>query len=840
MAIINFYNKLNKKIILKLFIFILLLNLGFNRVHGVEFYDKNNPGSAYGSGGSNLDGVATLWPDPYLNTIRVRVFRGSTQLKELYFSLANSSSECYGSVSGIKLCTTGKYDYSSINSINDSSCRSVGTLKFGGCLYSSGLGYTWRSGSANGSGLNNYLKNNKYSNLKSVLKQMGYTESSFSKDDVVVVEPATLVDCNNVLYFGTVQALKSQNVSYMGSMGKNSNKCAGGDSYNGFTFENLFDNMSKALKVSSSECSSYNDYNGCGYFKYYVKDFAPPKPKYNLTINKKEGSSSKSNVKFTISGNSVNKSCTTGSNGACTISDLFAGTYTVTEIVPSGYDASEITCSGCATTNKNVFTISITTSNKSITITNKKTCQSEFDALSNKSDKAARVQLYQKYGYTNLLNFNTNSNVCSNNTSCNDSITMGCLSAKHNNNSAFSANNLSCYKETIKVGSYTGYCGVNFNLNNNLTGSNSFTSTYSFGTNFKSGQMILNRTSSTKVVATGKLSKTCYVFGTGIGSTVSNESNTTYSSYIGNLNFNGQVLKSVSMNTPAWVKNTISEGASFTKTLTTTYELKPVYSELGTGKLSYTKCSTSTNRCRVIGYGFASNLVAEINKTINVPFSMSISIPKTTISSSANKCSYKIKTDVIITKNPQEVNVEYRAIDTNNPFPGKSSKGRIVGDNWRNKNLDLDGNGQVNQNDVTNLRNSISSGTTDLKYDLNKDGVIDTKDVNLLDWVVKNYTSVTGNSLTAGINKKSTNPYISYIMNTTNNSYDKNKTGPKYEITLTPDTIKAIREYNKGKNYDDYTLKCSSDGTNCKSTFLEELSQGKVNNKKVTSKLIQK
>lgn len=44
---------------------------------------------------------------------------------------------------------------------------------------------------------------------------------------------------------------------------------------------------------------------------------------------------------------------------------------------------------------------------------------------------------------------------------------------------------------------------------------------------------------------------------------------------------------------------------------------------------------------------------------------------------------------------------------------------------------------------------------------------------------------------------------------------------PMYSITLTPSSIKEIREYNKSHSYNDFNLECE-DGLYCKSWFLRE------------------
>lgn len=44
--------------------------------------------------------------------------------------------------------------------------------------------------------------------------------------------------------------------------------------------------------------------------------------------------------------------------------------------------------------------------------------------------------------------------------------------------------------------------------------------------------------------------------------------------------------------------------------------------------------------------------------------------------------------------------------------------------------------------------------------------------------------------------------------------------GPLYKIILTPSLIKEIRKYNDETSYDDFNLECDNDGNNCKSNFI--------------------
>lgn len=106
--------------------------------------------------------------------------------------------------------------------------------------------------------------------------------------------------------------------------------------------------------------------------------------------------------------------------------------------------------------------------------------------------------------------------------------------------------------------------------------------------------------------------------------------------------------------------------------------------------------------------------------------------------------------------------VIYREIDLNNPFPGKNNEGKLT--------------------DFSNNGRGRKPGSN-----WNSKKVVETK--------ILNARGSKGYSL---YNEK-----------------------PMYVITLTPATIKSIRDYNKTRSYSDFTLKCNDDNhSNCISSFL--------------------
>ena len=183
-------------------------------------------------------------------------------------------------------------------------------------------------------------------------------------------------------------------------------------------------------------------------------------------------------------------------------------------------------------------------------------------------------------------------------------------------------------------------------------------------------------------------------------------------------------------------------------------------------------------------------------------------------------CTYSIKNEIIDKPGDPngDLNLEFRIIDTNDPFPGKSGNGRQVGENWCaviDERFDANKDGKINAVDSNLIKSSV---------DINKDGKLNYIDETLADKIVKKIAmGKYGNPIVQAVKDcNSNNIYIESIMEITNNSYDKNNAGPIYTIELNSATINSIRTYNKTHSYDDYNMECDSNGENCKSLFLEE------------------
>ena len=499
-----------------------------------------------------------------------------------------------------------------------------------------------------------------------------------------------------------------------------------------------------------------------GYGIFWVKDIKPPAPTTGTLVITKEDEL-KHYILDTVTFNIYKGNSCTGTpykaptfDHGITYITLPIGNYSVKEVnPPSGYNADP-TCHQVNIDGKN---------NVYLNVKNEKTCISEFNSI-DKTNMLARVNLYQKYPqYTNLLDVSkTNAtDACSRNTSCNNLINVGCLSATQGNN--FSSTNMSCYTSTITLGTIgqpiTGYCQDSYSLTHNLSGSYQYTRTYNFGSSFKSGMMVLNRDFTNRFISKGKVTKTCFVYNTaeanktGTSSVTESKPFNSYSSYVEKVEFNNEVLyyTETKSNNGQWIINRDSRNSLsiFTKEIYADYELNPVYALNGSGEL-LNSLPCPGNACKLLGYGFASKLNLATGTGYSVPFSIKFKDSSISTSITSNACKYGVTGEIV---RNGKLNLSVRIIDSNNPFPGISGNGRDTKTNW------------CYSGDCSN-----------------------------------NNTLVTDEILNS------------------NDSYNKTGSGAIYTITLTPDIIKKIRTYNDTHNYDDYTLTCDPGGTNCESSFL--------------------
>ena len=518
---------------------------------------------------------------------------------------------------------------------------------------------------------------------------------------------------------------------------------------------------------------------GIGLFKYNEILHTPTT--YSLTIYKKDRTTSSgiSGVTFTLNG----QTCTTDINGKCTFNGLASGTYTLTETPKSGYSSS-ITCEGCDYVTGLTMNVDIIDSNKTITVYNEKSCSSELESYGTPT-RAQLINLYRTYKYKDLLNFNNPS--CTSNVSQNTKKSSGCMYGKATLDN-FNENNLSGFEEEYIGSNYTAFCGSSFEFTNVL----GITSPYNFGTHL-SGRMYLNLSSGK--IGEGTVTEKCYIYGTS-GSFQRSSSN--YKNYIGDVYIDGVKLKET-LSDIEDPKTTSSSGYSIrTWEYKATYEINPVYAKNGSGQIEYNSCTN----CKLIGYGFVSELYSGTgikNKTI--PFNL---YGKYEITDNTS-CTYGIKNEIV---KGNGLNVEFRSVQPDNPFPGQSGTMREAKRNWNIKSLDTNGDEKIDEKDYQAMSKMVEEYNS--RYDINRDGKIDNTDLKVMEEYIRTNKDTYGETLL----KNSPNSYG--IIPAT-----QEKVSPKYVIILTPETIKKVRSYNSTRGYDDYTLRCDSEGKNCKSTFLE-------------------
>ena len=114
------------------------------------------------------------------------------------------------------------------------------------------------------------------------------------------------------------------------------------------------------------------------------------------------------------------------------------------------------------------------------------------------------------------------------------------------------------------------------------------------------------------------------------------------------------------------------------------------------------------------------------------------------------------------------IDVIYRTIDLEDPFPGQDAENRATGANWCSYNI-------------------------------------------------------TTQEISCAYNNRTVNEYITREKSgIKNGSKVYNENHVLYEVTLDAETINKVRSYNDKHKYDDWTLKCLDNGKACQSEFLKK------------------
>lgn len=343
-----------------------------------------------------------------------------------------------------------------------------------------------------------------------------------------------------------------------------------------------------------------------------------------------------------------------------------------------------------------------------------------------------RINSYKKYVpengvstnvYRNILNFTIDAN---SDKACGEAdpytTNKSCLYL--GSNDTFNEKNLSGYTYITEIEGKTAFCNNSIKLNSKI--GDSWTS--------KAGMAFIGGTISPTTVATANITLTCYLYGNSftyadINSDPFNEYK--YNDLISNLKLDGVDLTPRINNSTKTIQ---SEGTylnanyiKYEKVISVSYETPKTYIDRVTG---YQVGSENSNK--IERYGIYSLFTETVER--EVPYSIILgSKSNLRLNEGIGKCKYTPEGGIVKDK-PK---LEFRTIDTLNPFIGEDGSGRTVGANWCSENPD---------------------GTWDCS---------------------------------------STNDLIQKTIIKANNSYNVKGVKPKYKFVLTPSVITKIRNYNK-------------------------------------------
>lgn len=761
---------MKKKMIL-LFIFVLTVFVGFNRVGAISIQDYTSSGSGVsGFGGEGdwnpISGFRVVILDENGNKVagteRINVTNGKV-IEEGILQYVPSSKSNYGKTNykTVKITTNSysKVEYIKKGVVNSRTNFTEAISKSNVYYWADITGLEEFGNYLNNKdvikvdGVDSYLEKNNYKNLKLMMEAAKYTcfsnkpnqqQCKDAENHYVSVEPLTLIYRD----LGTAFELGGRPWLVGGECTKNSG-CWYGDVYlnmhNSLLInqnKDFFDaikggNSTLAVKQENEAYKRINSNRGVGMGLYKITDIGTPTPtKGYLKIIKEN------NYGGSASGNFIvyqGKGCNTGSrkefNGTITKEKtltLIPGWYSITEVsAPSIYVQPENNCIDVDVKEAQTATRSFT---------NTLQCHEAVTYIkqnfSGEEKKRQLIDLYNKEGnsrLTNLLNFDNPSCFPA---SCSPATKDGdeCLSAEFKPNTNFGPDNYSCFTNSINVDGKTAFCQTGLVVDS-YVGNGPFKAT--------AGQMYIN--SSTGKAVKSTLSMKCYLLDSAKSSFTVD-----YKDYIETIKFDNEDLF---FNNTSIKLDKVGVSNLYQKTVNVDYYFKKIYSNNITGEVEnakYNETVSPCSGCKFLGYGKISKLTDNY-KNKQIPFAFALQLEETYDFNGF--CEVTATPEIIMKNKPALV---FRTVNTQ----------------------------------VTDGKDSF----------LGKDGNVRSAKTNWL-----------GNES---------------IIATNNNSYNKNGAGAKYTITLTPSDIKTIRKYNKKTSYDDYTLYCDSDGNNCKSRFLDGLQSG--------------
>lgn len=696
-----------KKNLIILFVTLFFINIGYAKcdVKVTNDNDNSNVGGYTTAGNVSTDTNLQTTYGNFLQALKLSVYDSNNNLiKSKYLKIK------FGDKTDINYYCSGKYEYDKLPSdANTSLCiskNSGGKFDYITGIDTETMFYTsnswgyWTTYTANSESIDSIIWD-EGNNHYNLLAILNAMGVTPNDGYYLIVEPVVTVKCKNNVYSGTINSLMAANVSFISSGYMKTNAC-GYSSNDNFVF--YYSAIAQSFKTKPAQNeparTCAQKCNGCWHGTVNGKDLWP-------TTNK-----------ITYTGCGYNKyDLSVLANNKCVYKD-------------NKYYGPD----GKVTTKENY----------------EKNCCS---VKANSTDPVERIKLYNQYlndgiYYNNLLDFTKIGNdACR---AVNYSHNKSCLAVSSTN--TFSEDNLSQYTSTTEINFKKVYCNADFRLekSDNIN-------TPNFGTVLP-GMAYLGGTSTQSKVATGTLTLTCYLYdakeNTDNISPFSKNNDTEYNNYIKSIELGGIPLASdqATLVTSETKYNSDKKLYTFKKVYNKNYKLPERYVSKITGYVTDKKSDDTVTK-----YGYYS-LLDEIVTDKEVPFTITTGTSGKNIKFTDGNCYYSTSGKSF------DGILEFRLIDTENPFLGSDGKGRKVGANW---------------------------------CELKSDGKYNCDSNNK---VVKEY-----------------------VLNR-NNSYNVQQKQPIYKFRIDVNAIEKIKEYNKTHPIDKYDIVCD-ENKKCKNMFFKEIEE---------------
>ena len=773
---------MKKRLLIYIFTIISIFIIGINNYSCITITPDNHNTDVQGGGGSGGTNITNGIGGAEMEGIKVAVYRANKTMvpgtTPQYIIVKD------GSYYAKNFCSCGnKYDFSTWKDNSGCSCSKNATVSYKKIDGLSETSLIWGLYFSKPSVIS--AKINNITILDKILVLVGYKNSDgtykYEDGDYLIVEPLVTVSCqsysSSIYVTGTINSMLENNFSYFGGTvcgtwtqtTKTTKKvwvppsgctlkCVGGyDRYGCHKYEQVctrdgyykeetvetseekpqdsmfrwyYAAIAQSFKVRSSSCSnssvgtghglndiSRENYSGCGYNRYNLADLLdPPPPPPHYTCEKNDGKW------YDINGNETTEA---GYKDSCGCQKRDNKWFDANANIVSSEFEMNLSCGACA-------------------------------SQAQTTNPVERIRLYNYYSgknqiYKNLLNFSkVGADACTTDTNSKYEHNKECLRVTKTNESTFTETNMSKYMFTREVNAKPMYCNANLSIEPyNVQVPHLGTS--------QPGMAYLGGTSTQSKIADATLTVTCYLYNavknTDNKPPFSTDNAAEFNSYVANVVLGDKALVGgtvTAINNDSY--NETKKLYKFERIYKRGYSLPARYIDKISGKLLDSQTSSSVTR-----YGYYSLLNEKVtNKTVSFSITKGANATDMVINNNGN-CNYSTSGRTFNGKL-----LEFRTIDTENPFLGSSGKGRKVGANWCEP---ISGN---------------------------------------------KYNCSSSNNIVTG-----------YIKNS-NNSYNKYQMTPIYTIKLDNNALNKITAYNKTHKIDTYDIVCKNNV--CTNQFFKQIS----------------